>query len=309
MGLLAMAGCVWCLAALPMGCQGAEPVDAAQSSRSLRAMSRLALTPRTQWQRLNRDGLWLVSPRFAREGSLLVLSGRGGKGLFVEGPDGALHVIDPTYRGPVTLNGADRVVCLPNRVSVPSPGALPAGLRIAGERDCPPVPFDPEIGQVLHDGAYGRWTHHPLRGELQVRPPGGRTVLVDDRAPWSIRVSPDGKRVAYSVGSLPEPTLYLWDETRGRRSLGTGVHPVFHPDGLLIYSKPDGALSLGKYTTVARAELIAHDLETGASWNLTDTPDLAEMQPALSPDGSRLAFVDWRWGGAYVATFDQRRHP
>ncbi|MFH2007718.1 MAG: hypothetical protein ABI333_14125 [bacterium] len=248
----------------------------------------------------------MVSPRFAREGSHLLLSGRGGTGLFVADRDGALHVIDSTYRGPVRLDVAERTVCLPNRETISTPRSLPKGLRVVGARACPPVPFDPETGQVLRDGASGRWIHRPLRGELQFRPPGGRTVVVDDRVPWSIRVSPDGRRVAYCVGSLPDQTLYLWDEARGRRSLGTGVHPVFHPDGLLIYSRPEGVAHVGKFTTVARAELRAHDLATGASWDLTATPDIAEMQPALSPDGSRLAFADWRWGGVYQAAFGHR---
>jgi len=309
LGLLAAAGGALFLSVLPCGCDGADRGDAVQIPRALKTESRLSLTPRTQWQPVNQDAAWLVSPRFAGNGSLLLLSGRAGRGLFVAGPGGALHVIDPTYRGPVSLDVAADTVCLPNRETAPSPRTLPKGLRVVGASACPQAPFDQKAGQVLHEGPSGRWIHHPLRGELHLQRPDGRLVVVDDGVPWSIRVSPDGKRAAYSVGSLPHATLVLWDEAQGHRSVGIGVHPVFHPDGLLIYSRPDGVLSRGNLTTVARAELRAYDLKTGASWNLTDTPDLAEMQPALSPDGSRLAFADWRWGGAYLVTFDQRRRP
>lgn len=305
-GIVTVAVGALLVAALPGGCDATGPGSTGQATRALTTESRLSLTPRARWRRLNPDSAWLVSPRFVRDGSLLLLSGRGGKGLFVASPTGPLQVIDPTYRGPVELDGAGRVLCLPNRDTVDAPRPGPEGLMVAGAQTCPPVPFDPEMGQELHDGASGRWTHHPLRGELVFRSASGRTVLVDHRVPWSIRVSPDGRRVAYSVGRLPSPTLFLWDEERGHRSLGTGVHAVFHPDGLLIYSRPDGALYLGGLTTVARADLRAHDLDTDVSWNLTDTPDLAEMEPAISPDGRRLAFADWRRGGAYLVTLNRR---
>ena len=34
---------------------------------------------------------------------------------------------------------------------------------------------------------------------------------------------------------------------------------------------------------------------------LTDTPDVAEMQPAVAPDGRTLAFADWEGDVVYVA--------
>lgn len=294
----------------PSGCSSSESGPSGPSGqvqRPQRPPPRLTMSPRTTWQRLNADGPWAVSPRFV-DNALVLLSGRVGRGLLLAQDSGVLHVIDPVYQGPVEVQG--RVICLPNhRATMDDVPALPGGLRLAGADSCPPTGFNPELGQVLHESAVGRWSLFPRRGELVFVPMGGAAVLVEDRVPFSIRVSPDGRRAAYAVGKLPSPTLILWDAEQGRRVLGVGVHPVFHPDGLLIYSRPDGRLRLGNLTSVARAELRAHDLTTHESWNLTDTPDLAEMQPALSPDGNRLAFSDWRRGGAFLVTLSRRVTP
>lgn len=263
------------------------------------APSRLALSPQSSWQRLDAPGGWALSPRFVDD-ALVLLSGKLGRGLFLAEDRGAVHVIDPGYRGPVELLG--RVICLPNRATVTDPPAMPGGLQVAGAGTCPSAGFNPELGQVLHESDVGRWSLHPRRGELVFTPMGEDPVLVEDRVPFSIRVSPDGRRAAYVLGKLTSPTLILWDADQGRRVLGAGVYPVFHPDGLLIFGRPDGRRLLGSITSVARSELRAHDLTTHESWDLTNTPDLAEMEPALSPDGSRLVFSDWRGGGAYLVT-------
>jgi WD40-like Beta Propeller Repeat len=279
----------------------------AKATQTQMSTARLAMSPRRTWKRFNVDGPWALSPRFVDD-ALVLLSGRLGQGLLLAGESGAVHVIDPAYKGPVEVRG--RVICLPNRrAGVDKAPALPAGWRVAGAEACPPESFNSELGRVLHESTVGRWSFYPRIGELVFVPMGGTAVLVEDRIPFSIQVSPDGRRVAYAVGKLPSPTLILWDTDQGRRQLGVGVHPVFHADGLLLYSRPEGRLQLGSLTTVARAELRAHDLITHESWNLTDTPDLAEMEPALSPDGNRLAFSDWRRGGAYLVTLNRRVAP
>jgi hypothetical protein len=183
---------------------------------------------------------------------------------------------------------------------------LPLGLRIAPAESCPPEPFDPEIGRILYDGPQGRWIHHALRGDLVYQPRDEAPEVVEQRVPWSIRISSDGRLAAYSVGSLPDPELFLCEQAQGCSRIGIGVHATFHPDGLLIYSQPAGTRYAGSLTTVARAELRAHDLETGESWELTATPGVAEMEPAVSPEGDRLAFSDWRTGTAYLVTIQGR---
>lgn len=297
------------------GCNqgGSVPTGQATVAQKLKQpqpqrVERLTLSPRADWQRLDGDIGFAVSPRFVGD-DLVLLSGHVGKGLYLAEDTGEVHLIDASYRGPVELRGDGRVVCLPNRASVQVQPTLPGGLRVAGAETCPPPGFNPELGQVLHESDLGRWSFHPRRQELVFVPTGEQPILVEDRGPHYIRVSPDGSRVAYSLGPLPSPTLFLWEASQGHRDLGVGAHPVFHPDGLLIYSRPDGKRMLGSLTSVARAELRAHDLSTHESWNLTDTPDLAEMQPAISPDGGRLAFSDWRRGGAYLVTLSRRVDP
>ncbi len=318
-------GALYCMSG-PVGCNGAESgpsgqaLQAQQTSLSppttpttLTAQAtqvpplRLAMSPQRTWRRLNVNGPWAVSPRFV-DNARVLLSGRLGRGLMLAEESGRVHVIDSAYQGPVEVRGNE--LCLPNRrVALNSAPALPRGLLIAGTEACPPPVYNPQLGRVLHESTLGRWSFYPRLGELVFVPMGAAAVLVEDRIPFSIRVSPDGRRVAYAVGSLTNPTLILWDIDQGRRVLGVGVHPVFHPDGMLIYSRPEGRLQLGSLTTVARAELRAHDLTTHESWNLTHTPDLAEMEPALSPDGNRLAFSDWRRGGAYLVSLSRRAAP
>jgi len=296
--LLALAGCQ----------QTGDPAGPTGARASAASSPPLALAPRSQWQRLGPStGPWLVSPRFGPEGERILLSGLKGKGLYLAGSNGELQPLSPSYRGPAAIAPDGRSLCLPNLSGDPEPGqALPLGLRLAPADACDLVRHDPELGDILYDGPAGRWIHHPLSGELRWEQPGGNFVLVDDRGPWAIRISPDGRRVAYSLGVLPDSRLYLWDDAQGLRELGPGIYPAFHPDGVLIYSRPSGQEMMGSVTTVAQADLHALDLETGRSWPLTDTPDVAEMEVDISPDGAHLAFADWSGGGAYRVAFRER---
>lgn len=305
---VSLSACAVLLAATVAGCEAGDPAGTTGLRAATASSTPLALAPRSEWRKLNPDGPWLVSPRFTAGGEMLLISGLKGTGLYVSDVAGELHLLDPTYRGPASIQPDGHSLCLPNRAETGEvERALPLGLQLAPANSCYPARYDPELGDILHEGPAGRWIHHAMNGELWLETPRGEKVLVEHRGPWSIRVSPDGRRVAYSLGTLPGSRLYLWDDEHGPRELGAGVHPVFHPDGLLIFSKPSDLMPRGSLTTVAQADLHALDLESGRSWALTDTPQLSEMQPALSPDGSRLAFADWRNGGLYVVSLNRRR--
>lgn len=54
---------------------------------------------------------------------------------------------------------------------------------------------------------------------------------------------------------------------------------------------PDGTRFVHQLVTETGSDLFVVDLETGASLNLTHTPDLYELHPAWSPDGDAIAFT------------------
>jgi Tol biopolymer transport system component len=83
--------------------------------------------------------------------------------------------------------------------------------------------------------------------------------------------------------------------------VGKGEHPSWLPDSSgIVYDIPisDGA------------RVIDSDLWFAASdgserTNLTNTPGIAESWPAVSPDGSRIAFV--AEGAVYIGKFVRSR--
>lgn len=113
------------------------------------------------------------------------------------------------------------------------------------------------------------------------------------------QLSPDGSRVAYSG---TETGLYI-STVDGKQTLsvGKGEHPSWLPDSSgIVYDIPisDGA------------RVIDGDLWFAASdgserTNLTNTPGIAESWPAVSPDGSRIAFV--AEGAVYIGKFVRSR--
>jgi len=149
-----------------------------------------------------------------------------------------------------------------------------------------------------------------MRGTIVIDDTGRGPVVVEERTPWSVRVSQNGRRVAYVVGSLGAPTLYVHDDDHGRRRLGRGAYPVWFPDGrTLIFAVPGPLVRRGGHSTVHASELHAWDAVAGNAWALTNTADLAEMQPAVAPDGGAVAFSDWRYGGLYIVPVTRRQQP
>ena len=55
------------------------------------------------------------------------------------------------------------------------------------------------------------------------------------------------------------------------------------------------------------ADLFIADVETGVVTRLTDTPDVVEMFPRWSPDGTRIAYSTHRLGKICVAILEEVR--
>jgi Tol biopolymer transport system component len=113
--------------------------------------------------------------------------------------------------------------------------------------------------------------------------------------------SPDGSRIAWwgqdppAEGSQTQPNvLYMVDVQSGEvTELGEGADPVWSPDGqqiaFILQQQPEA----GTFQTGANADIWVMDIETGARNPLAQDPS-ADLWPAWSPDGQRLAFVSER---------------
>jgi hypothetical protein len=125
-----------------------------------------------------------------------------------------------------------------------------------------------------------------------------RTVLLRGPAFFGPRLSPEGDAVLVSESRAEGGHVWLVRLADGlARDLGQGYGPTWAPDGrrvLFARTADDGE-------RLTAAELWQWDLVSGVEAQLTATPDVLELAPAVSPDGRSVAFADGRTGALYVA--------
>ncbi|MBI5487869.1 MAG: PD40 domain-containing protein [Deltaproteobacteria bacterium] len=247
---------------------------------------------------------FFVSPRWSPDGDRLLLSGWRGVGLWTVDPGtGEVHEVDTTCQGPafwapdgsgVAFRADDASGAWQLRSLAAGPG------RLAGRPEFVPstvpagdVPADAEL---LFDGRGRRVAYEEYRGRLEAWESGDRRVLASEGAAGP-RASADGARVAWWTGPLLDPTLHVAGLDGHECFAGPGAHPAWLADGeRLVYAVPQAGPGPDDAPRVAASELRLLDLRDGSSTALTATPDAAEMQPAIAPDGRRLAFADWATG-------------
>ena len=144
------------------------------------------------------------------------------------------------------------------------------------------VSREPDHGIVLHRfGARGRGRQTLRRGARYFNP----------------RLSPEGTAVLLSESHPDGGRVWLMRLDGRARDLGPGSDPAWHPDGrrvLLSRVRHDGSRVLG-------GELWQLELASGKRTQLTRTAGLAEVNPAVSPDGGWVAYVNARTGDLLVA--------
>jgi len=126
-----------------------------------------------------------------------------------------------------------------------------------------------------------------------------RRVLISGARFFHPRLSPDGSQVLVAESRATGGHLWLLTLDGRATDLGPGYDGTWHPDGkriLLSRVSHDGH-------RVTAADLWEMELASGRRAQLTRTADLAEVEPALSPDGRYLAFVDATSGDLYLARF------
>ncbi len=117
---------------------------------------------------------------------------------------------------------------------------------------------------------------------------GGREdVLIEPMDIYGPAVSPDGQRVAYTLGSFALADVWVLDLARGTRTRFTFAegkpdwHPIWSPDGKSIaYSSGDGGTS-GSQATVKAAD------GSGEPLRLSDAQRF-QLPEQWTPDGSTL---------------------
>jgi hypothetical protein len=302
-----------CFAAVACDSPGGDPAEPG-SARRQAARSPEAPDPTTPGLcdvRLVPGGSFLVTPRWSPAGDRLLASGRWGVGLFlVDGATLSVVTLDPSARGDAVwtpdglrvlqaapgVDGAllERDLASPGERLVARPAFLPRPERLAGAAEG-------ATAVVLHESGDLRVVYEEHRGRLVVLRGDGETVLAAEDA-WHARVSSDGRRVAWSVGHLAQAELFVADVGGATRRAGPGVHPAWLPDGArLVYALPEAAGGPRGIPELAGAELYVFDARDGSARPLTATAGATEMQPAVTADGARVAYADWRSGALRLA--------
>jgi hypothetical protein len=286
-----------------MGCDQMDQMGTEDDTRD--GVCRVTNPDATQpdsWKRLSGVNQRLVSPVWSPTGQWLLARGWGGVGLAIlSARDGEVRFRDSEFRGPIRFvaPGVLRLGGMENGTEVRwSPEA--GNWRTTRTSSALDFSWDDRLGtRLVSGGAYDVY-HHAYDGTITQVSGNQDEVLVEDRGAWGVAVTGDGKRMAYSLGSLTEPRFLVYDPEGGLREVGAGAQPAWLPgERYVVFTKPWP----GPSTTTGQGyatDLFVYDVETSTTTQLTDTEAIAEMEPAVSPDGRSLAFADWNSGALYV---------
>lgn len=106
-------------------------------------------------------------------------------------------------------------------------------------------------------------------------------------------LSPDGKKVAFVADD--QVCVMNVDGTSVKR-FARGFNPAWLNNSQIVFEQTtdDGH-------TYLSGELVMLNIENAATKRLTSTPGMIEMQPSVSPDGTKLSFISFTDGQIYVA--------
>jgi Tol biopolymer transport system component len=110
----------------------------------------------------------------------------------------------------------------------------------------------------------------------------------------NMTISPDGSKIAFEV--MGGNMFTMNSDGSGLVDLGKGFRPKWSPDSkYLVYmiSKDDGH----EYTS---SDIYTIKYDGTEKKQITSTSDLLEMDPSWSPDGSKIAFDEYKEGAVYI---------
>ena len=120
-------------------------------------------------------------------------------------------------------------------------------------------------------------------------------IQFKDKDLLNLELSPDGQKVVFEVMG---GNLYLVDlALKTVKEIGVGYRAKWSPDNqyvVYMVSEDDGH-------TILTSDLYIYSITNDINYNITNTPYLLEMNPSWSPDGSYLAYDEYRSGEIYIA--------
>jgi hypothetical protein len=257
--------------------------------------------------------LWRPAGAQGADALVFVDSSANGSGLYVSGPDGSgrrVLVDEPDVPEAQPDWSPDRryvgYAAQPGRAWVIrsiAEGAASVSTLTTGPEDFEPD-WSPDGARLLFTSYFNRSTPNQTSFVMTVGADGtgARPVIAlldPNHFIGNPRWSPDGRRIAFTVGSAREGgELYVMnaDGTGARRLLDhpgwDDIDPAWSPDGARI------AFVSGRYrgtTEATHHDLWLLDVELGLAGTIVVDTDRDLRRPAWSPDGRRLA-LDARSG-------------
>ncbi len=224
------------------------------------------------------DGDGYTDPAWSLDGGTISFSGEGYGGLYaVPAAGGASIVVASRYavsgfRHRWIESDGEPVILCPARGRKPAVHVTPGGAELR-ELVTPPV-----------EPIYARGDELFVRG-----PDGERQLTAGEDRFFDEHVSPTRDHVA-AVGL--RDGIHVFDVDTGELlAVAEGTHPAWTPDGrwvLFERTVDDGH-------QVLNSDLWALSVQDGRAIPLTATPGRLEGHPAVSPDGTEVAYVE---GGA-----------
>lgn len=121
----------------------------------------------------------------------------------------------------------------------------------------------------------------------------GNKVLINEGASFCPRLSPDGTKVAFNQ---MDDVCVMNIDGSNKIVIGQGFNPSWANDSQIIYEKTtdDGHV----YTS---GDLYIANIDGTGIKQITSTTGRIEMQPSVSPDGTKVVFMSFTDGQLYVA--------